>query len=158
MYAELIDLLSCHLLDPHEREEMARQVANAPHDTEYNWAGDFQEIAIAAALADQLADFVAWADNIESTHEQIQDMFDRDFPDFPKELTGEEHGVALYFAWLDKELSKMAVEEGGYDVVELDTGADDNLRLLVVFRKDVARILELATALNLGIHRPKGDQ
>lgn len=153
MYLELINLLTCKGLDFRELKDIAEQVASAPDDPEYEWAQGDASVAIGCELAGRLYDFAAISDKADEMHEQIQDMFDGDFPDFPG-AHEERWNAAAYSQWLDAELSQRAVEEGGYDAVMLDTGADENMNLFVVYRKDTPRILELADALGLRMYRP----
>lgn len=153
MYSELINLLACHGLGTEEVNEAAEQIASAPEDPEYEWTRGDASMAIASELVATLYEFAAVSDKADEMHEQIQDMFDAGFPDFP-DASEADWNAAAYFQWLDTELSQLAVDEGGYGAVMLDTGADDNMNLFVVYRKDTDRILELAAALGLTMYRP----
>lgn len=153
MYSELINLLACHGLDTEEVNEAAEQIASAPEDPEYEWTRGDASMAIASELVATLYEFAAVSEKADEMHEQIQDMFDAGFPDFP-DASEADWNAAAYFQWLDTELSQLAVDEGGYGAVMLDTGADDNMNLFVVYRKDTDRILELAAALGLTMYRP----
>ena len=158
MYPELIDLLTSRMLDPQERDDIAQQVAAAPDDPEYEWADGDAAMASSCELLNGLADFAATSDKIDELHEQIQDMFDEDFPEFPAAAiatgTGGRIDLTAYFSWLDGELAGRAVEEGGYEAVIFDTGADDNMSVFVVDRNDTDRIVQLAGELGLRIDRP----
>lgn len=46
------------------------------------------------------------------------------------------------------------MSDGGYDIVEVDDMATDNMHLFVVYRRDVVRILEIATSFGLDAKRP----
>ena len=157
MFSELIDLLTCGALDAQERSEIERRVAEAPNDPDYEeWSGGDDRIAIACALEDLLADFAATSDKRDELHEQIQDMFDGDFPDFPYDIAGRGMSILAYFDWLDAELAQHAVEKGGYGTVCLETGADDKLSVFVVYLSERERIVGLAHLLGLRIMTPEG--
>jgi hypothetical protein len=159
MYAELIDLLSSHMLEPHERDEIAERVVAAPDDPEYEWTQTYGDATVACAceLRDALDDFAATSDKIDEVHEQIQEMFDDDFPDFPYEAVRSGWGDGVdadkYAAWLDAELAGRGTEKSGYGFVVFDTTADDNMSVFVVDRNDIDRIIELAGELDLRIQR-----
>ena len=158
MYVELIDLLSDHMLEPHERDEIAERVAAAPDDPEYEWTRTYADATVACAseLRSALDEFAATSDKIDEVHEQIQEMFD-DFPDFPYEAVGAGWGDGVdgdkYGAWLDAELAARGTEKGGYGFVVFDTTVDDNMSVFVVDRNDIDRIIELASELDLRIQR-----
>ena len=151
MYPELLRLLACDDLEPGEPEELTRQILAAPDDPEYDWAQGDASIAMACELQAIMGEFAATSDKIDEAHEQIQDMFEDEFPAFPHEMFDGAHRIDgnVYFKWLNGELAERAGEEGGYEAVMFDTGADDRFTIFIVYRKDVARILELAAALGL---------
>lgn len=61
--------------------------------------------------------------------------------------------VPGYFIWLDSQLSEWKTDEV-CDIVEIDDTITDNMHLFAVYRKDIARILEIAASLDLSIRRP----
>lgn len=158
MYSELIDLLTSRMLEPQDRDDIARQVAAAPDDPDYEWTGGDTAMAVSCELLSVLQEFAATSDKIDELHEQIQDMFDEDFPGFPSAaITADTDGridLNAYFAWLNLELHKFGAEEGGYEAVIFDTGADDNMSVFVVDRNDTDRIVQLAGERGLRIDRP----
>lgn len=156
MYAELIDLLTCRLLESHEREEIEKQILAASANPEYEWAQGDEILAMAASLRDELYDYGAISDKIDEAHEQIQEMFDYDFPDFPDEIFKECDGTDLriYFKWLNDELAQRAIEDGAYEAIIFDAGEDDRICIFIPYRKDTNRILELAAALGFRMSRP----
>lgn len=158
MYPELIDLLTSRMLEPQDRDSIARQVAAAPDDPDYEWTGGDAAMASSCELLNGLDEFAATSDKIDELHEQIQEMFDEPFPDFPAStITAAMDGridLTAYFDWLNAELHKFGAEEGGYEAVIFDTGADDNMSVFVVDRDDTERIVQLAGQLGLRIDRP----
>lgn len=155
MLPELLRRLACDALEPGEPEELSQQILSAPEDPEFEWTQGDDAMAMACALQDALEEFAATSDKIDEAHEQIQDMFEDDFPGFPYEMfEGSRVDSKAYFSWLNTELAQRAVEEGGYEALIFETGADDRMTLFVVYRKDVERILELAAALGMRIVRP----
>jgi len=159
MYPELLRLLTCDDLEPGEPEELTRQILSAPDDPGYEWVQGDAAIAMACELRDILGEFGATSDKIDEAHEQIQGMFEGDFPGLPSELFDQAQRIdgRVYFRWLNEELARRAVEDGGYEIIAFDTGADDRFTLIVVYRKDAARILELAGALGLRMSAPARD-
>lgn len=156
MYAEIIDLLTCRLLESHECEEIEKQILAASTNPEYEWAQGDEILTIAASLRDELYDYGAISDKIDEAHQQIQEMFDYEFPNFPYELFDKDGrtDIRIYFKWLNDELSQLAIEEGGYEAVMFDAGEDDRMCMFLPYRKDTDRILELAAALSLRMSRP----
>lgn len=59
-----------------------------------------------------------------------------------------------YDEWLDTELEQRAVEEGGYDLIQIDGNGTDGMDALVVYRCCTADIIEAAALLRLTIGRP----
>ena len=110
--------------------------------------------AYALEIISQLGGYIASSDKIDELHEQIQDMFD-EFPDFPYELLKDrERGVLPYYEWLDAELAQRAVEEGGYDLIQIEGSGTDNMDALVVYRRDTADIIQAAALMGVSIERP----
>jgi hypothetical protein len=157
MITELIDLLTCGSLDSIERDEIEQRVVNAPSNPEYEWTIDERQ-AMSVEMVFSLGEYVASGDKLDEVHEQLQEMFEEPFPDYPYKLgsgkSTKSPSPLEYFEWLDAELAQRAVEQGGYDLVEFDTTIHDNMNLLVVYRQDIDRMIELATELELRISRP----
>jgi hypothetical protein len=147
--AELIDLLTIGELDANERDEIVAQVEDAPNNPDYDFPPGFDAMKIACELVAELGEFAATSDKGDELHEQIQDMFEDDFPDFPFALVRSEGGAQAYVEWLDAELAQRGAEQGGYAAVCLDTGADDTISVFVVYLKDRERVIMLGTLLGL---------
>lgn len=157
MLPHLIDLLTCSSLDSIERDEIAQRVVSAASNPEYDWTDD-PVIAMSIELIFSLSDYCASGDKLDEVHEQLREMFEEPFPDYPYKLGSGKFTKSPtpleYFEWLDAELAQRAVDRGGYDLVELDTMIDDNMNLLVVYRRDIDRIIEIGTELQFRISRP----
>ncbi len=155
MLSKLIDLLTCGSLDASERDAAVTAIAAAPSDPQYDWTGS-DDAARALALISALAEFIASGDKMDELHEQIQLMFEDGFPDYPHALEAEirAKGVLIYYEWLDGELSQRALAEGGYDLVSLEGSGTDDIDVFVVYRRDTARIIDIATDLGLRLTRP----
>ena len=157
MIEELLRLLSCDEMDAEELAAAVEFVRNAPDDPELAWTGGPKQ-ATTFAIYDALSEFVADSDKIDELHEQLEGMFEPPFPPFPHDDPSIQQSSFAYFRWLDDVLSKWAVAKGGYALVGIDPGFDDHLRVVVVYRKDTRRILELADALSVGLGLEDGSQ
>lgn len=144
---ELIALLACGAAADAELDAMTEAVENAEHDPDLEFMRDldadeawYREVALHSALGG----YTVVSDKIDELHEQVSDQFEDPLPEFPEAFWGEP--VDRYFAWLDAELAGRGVEHGGYRLLMLEAGLDDNMVACVVRRADVARILALASA------------
>jgi hypothetical protein len=157
MLANLIELLTCGLLETIDRDEIVTRVQNAPENPEFSWTSSPEE-AMSIELIGSLVDYVATGDKIDEVHELIQDMFEGSFPDFPHDLNadrpGERRVVLEYYEWMEEELSQWAVEEGGYDLIDVDDRCSENMNVFVVFRRDTDRIIQIGTELGFRLCRP----
>jgi hypothetical protein len=157
MLANLINLLTCGSLEAIDRDEIITRVQNAPEDPEFSWVSSPEE-AMSIELIGSLVDYVATGDKIDEVHELIQDMFEGSFPDFPHDLNadrpGERRVVLEYYEWMEEELSQWAVEEGGYDLIDVDDRCSENMNVFVVFRRDTDRIIQMGTELGFRLCRP----
>ncbi|MDE2428067.1 MAG: hypothetical protein KGM99_05020 [Burkholderiales bacterium] len=152
---EFVQLLSCNALDESEQDDIVRQIVNAPDDPEFEWA-DSPEQARLFALTFALGEYMATGDKLDELHEQVQRLFDDDFPEIPAPTLDDMEnggGAIAYFEWLETEFCQYSAEEGGYDLVELDMMGSD-MNAIVVYRKDTPRVLELAKQLDFKMQRP----
>jgi hypothetical protein len=156
MLIELINLLTCGLIDPIERDEIVVRVQNASQNPDLSWTSSPEE-AISIELIGLLADYVATGDKVDEVHELIQNIFDAPFPDFPHDLNadrpGERRVMLEYYEWMEQELAEWAVEQGGYDLIEVDDRCSENMNIFVVFRRDTDRIIQIGTELGFRICR-----
>jgi hypothetical protein len=152
MLEELLTLLSMGDIEAEALAEMCEFIEAAPDNPEFDWIDDAEQ-ARAFAIYDQLGDFIAESDKIDELHEQMVEWFASPLPPFPHDDEAVQQSSFAYFRWLDAQLAARAPEEGGYQLLSLELGLDDMLRVLLVWRRDVTRILELATAqgLRLGV-------
>ena len=153
LLSELLTRLTCGDLEGEELDEAVAAIGEAPSDPREEWVESDGE-AYALEIISQLGGYIASSDKIDELHEQIQDMFD-DFPDFPYELLQQDgRGVLPYYEWLDQELAQRAVDEGGYDLIQIDGSGTDNMDALVVYRRDTAGIIQGAALMGVTISRP----
>ena len=147
---ELIALLSCGDEDGEALEALAVQVEAAQSDPELAFMAELDADAAwyrAVALQFALADYTVCSDKIDELHAQIDDQFSEPLPAFPEAFWGEP--VDAYFAWLDERLAERGTDRGGYRLLIFETGLSDELVGFVVLRRDLPRILALASALEL---------
>lgn len=154
MIRELVDLLTCRELEPEELQSLVAEIDGAAEDPDLAWIEDpSPEELIQNALVFKLMDHIAVGDKIDEVHEQISDFFAEPLPDFPHRADGRGFLPDEYFAWLDPLLAERGVDGGGYELLLLEDTFSDNLHALLVWRKDTARVLEIATELALRIER-----
>ncbi|TDY35965.1 hypothetical protein [Janthinobacterium sp. 75] len=153
LLSELLTKLTCGDLEGKELDEAVTAITDAPSAPRDEWI-DSDAQAYAVAILSHLVDYIASSDKLDELHEQIQDMFD-EFPDFPYELLKESGGSVLpYFEWLDTELAQRAVEEGGYDLIQIDGNGSDEMDALLVYRRDTNDIIQAAALMGVTIGRP----
>ena len=153
LLSELLTKLTCGDLEGEELDEAVTAITAAPAAPRDEWIdSDAQAYTVAILL--QLAGYMASSDKLDELHEQIQDMFD-EFPDFPYEMLEDSGGSALpYFEWLDTELAQRAVDEGGYELIQIDGNGTDEMDALVVYRRDTNDIIQAAALMGVTIGRP----
>jgi hypothetical protein len=149
---ELVYLLTGGLLEEDELTERVNAIEHAQEDPDLAWVSS-PEQATEVALYGQLSEFIAESDKIDELHEQIADFFEPPLPDFPYQ-THQKMLPAEYYQWLDGHLAEREKADGGYGLLVLDIGIDDNVRALVVLRRDIDRVLELAEQLSIIISLP----
>lgn len=153
LLSELLTLMTCGDLEGEELDDAVAAVSAAPSSPQEEWVNSDGE-AYALEIIDQLGAYIASSDKIDELHEQIQDMFD-DFPDFPYELLQQDgRGVLPYYEWLDRELAQRAVDEGGYDLIQIEGSGTDNMDALIVYRRDTDKIIQGAALMGVTIARP----
>ncbi|MCC7705568.1 hypothetical protein IGS59_25320 [Janthinobacterium sp. GW460P] len=153
LLSELLTKLTCGDLEGEELDEAVAAITAAPSAPRNEWV-DSDAQAYTDAILLHLASHMASSDKLDELHEQIQDMFD-EFPDFPYEMLEESGGSALpYFEWLDTELAQRAVDEGGYELIQIDGSGSDEMDALVVYRRDTDDIIQAAALMGVTIVRP----
>lgn len=153
LLSELLTKLTCGDLEGEELDEAVTAITDAPSAPRDEWIdSDAQACTVAILL--HLAGYMASSDKLDELHEQIRDMFD-EFPDFPYEMLEDSGGSALpYFEWLDTELAQRAVEDGGYELIQIDGNGSDEMDALVVYRRDTDDIIQAAALMGVTIRRP----
>ena len=153
LLSELLTKLTCGDLEGEELDAAVAAITEAPSAPRDEWI-DSDAQACAVAILSHLAGHMASSDKLDELHEQIQEMFD-EFPDFPYDLLKESGGSVLpYFEWLDAELAQRAVDEGGYELIQIDGNGSDDMDALVVYRRDTNDIIQAAALMGVTIGRP----
>ncbi|MBE3024454.1 hypothetical protein GQ37_013610 [Janthinobacterium sp. BJB1] len=153
LLSELLTKLTCGDLEGEELDEAVTAITAAPSAPRNEWV-DSDAQAYTDAILLHLACYTASSDKLDELHEQIQDMFD-EFPDFPYEMLEDSGGSALpYFEWLDTELAQRAVDDGGYELIQIDGNGSDEMDALVVYRRDTDDIIQAAALMGVTIVRP----
>ncbi len=89
------------------------------------------------------------ADSYQDLFQQITDSFGKHvaFNFKPKQLAKVEPLTALNR--IQVQMSSMSKEDGGYTLVDISQPLDDELQCVLVFGKDVERVVELCAALDI---------
>jgi len=141
---ELLRMLSRHALSGAALTRAVEHLQRAGCDPELGELGGsaaFMTFALASELIEQMAS----SECLPQLHAQLSDLLTQPLPPMPAAESAP-HG---YFAWLDEQLAQRQREWGGLAALGLELGVDARLRLLLVYRRDVPRILRLAQRLHL---------
>jgi hypothetical protein len=153
MLRELVDLLTFRELESEELDSLVASIEAAADDPEFEWMEDPEPDELRqTALVFKLMQHFAVGDKIDEVHELISEWFDEPLPEFPETPGGPKATVSDYFAWLDPLLAERE-DGGGYEALVIDDRVSDNLNVIMVWRADTPRILELATQLALVVDR-----
>ena len=143
---ELLRMLSRHAFEGARLVRAAEHVQQAGCDPELLELGG-SAVFMAYALASELAELMAASECLPELHDQLSDLLVRPLPPMPCAAAA----PAGYFAWLDAQLAERHREWGGLAALGLELGVDARLRLLLVYRRDLPRILRLARGLGLPV-------
>lgn len=153
-------------LSPIEIAEALEYVDSASTNPEYRYILEHvnepaivKNILRTNAVVDWLDDegLVAKSDKIDEFHEQICDLFEDELPPFYTwGDTFADRTNTDYYAWLDELVAKLGDKEhGGYELLSIDPGRDDNQHAIAIERHNTAKILLLSRELNIRIDRLK---
>lgn len=156
--AELIGKISsgCMLEQDVQRiaEEAAQAYADAPAflaaNPDINYDDSFPIALGEWVVVGSLPDTVLFqAETYADLLQQIIDSFGPTvtFNIKPKQLKGVEPLTALNR--IQVQMGAMSKDRGGYTLVNFSQLLDDPLQVVLVFGEDLARVIELATALNI---------
>jgi hypothetical protein len=153
-------------LSPIEIAEALEYVNSAPTNLEYryilehvNEATILKSLLRTTAVVDWLDDegLVAKSDKLDEFHDRICDLFEDELPPFSTWWDNSPDRTNIdYYAWLDDLVAKLGDKEhGGYELLSIDPGRDDNQHAIVVDRNNTTKILLLSRALSIRIDRLK---
>ena len=147
---ELITLLLADFELENEEEIIANLTLAKENPTEYlkendaEWLEEFApEDALQFAITNEIYDFIIVGDKIDEIHELIVDEFEGDFPEYPYEL---KLNTQEYLEWVSKQVDENYPD---LELIEFGDSFGDSIQLLLVLKKDVARIKELASGFNI---------
>jgi len=147
---ELIHLLLADFELEDEEEIFANLKLAKENPTEYlkendaEWLKEFApEDALQFAITNEIYDFIIVGDKIDEIHELIVDEFEGDFPEYPYEL---KLNTQDYLEWVSKQIDEHYPD---LELIEFGDNFGDSIQLLLVLKKDVTRIKELASEFNI---------
>ena len=147
---ELITLLLADFELENEEEIFANLTLAQENPNEYlkendaEWLEEFApEDALQFAITNEIYDFILVGDKIDEIHELIVDEFEGDFPEYPYEL---KLNTQEYLEWVSKQIDENYPD---LELIEFGDSFSDAIQLLLVLKKDVARIKELASEFNI---------
>ncbi len=156
LLTQLIQHLSCGDLDAHEVEAIVgvclEAGANPSEVLAEHYGADAAQVArydpqgvTAFVIFIELEDYFAISDTVDELHEQIMAAFETPMlPDFPYENDFETLGD--YFAWLDGQLS---IHHPRYQLIQFGQSYTHDFQVILVYRADVERVLELCQQLGV---------
>ncbi len=145
-----------------EIDEALEYVASAATNPEYGYIAEHQnepDVLISllrtTAVVDWLDDegLLVKSDRTDEFHDRVCDLFDDALPPFTTWSDNSTDRTSTdYYAWLDRLVSKLGDKaNGGYELLSLDPGRDDNQHAIAVERSDTDRILLLGRGLSIRI-------
>jgi len=147
---ELINLLLADFELENEEEIFANLTLAQENPKEYlkendaEWLEEFApEDALQFAITNEIYDFILVGDKIDEIHELIVEEFEGDFPEYPYEL---KLNTQEYLEWVSKQIDENYPD---LELIEFGDSFGDSIQLLLVLKKDVARIKELASEFNI---------
>jgi hypothetical protein len=149
-----------------EIDEALEYVASASTNPEYGYLLEQQHhpdvlksLLRTTAVVDWLDDegLLVKSDKIDEFHDRVSDLFDDALPPFSTWWDNSADRTHTdYYAWLDQIVSELGDKaHGGYELLSLDPGRDDNQHAIAVERSDTDRILLLGRGLSIRIDRLK---
>lgn len=151
---ELIKLLLADFELENEDEIIANLTLAKENPTEYlkendaEWLEEFApDDALQFAITNEIYDFIIVGDKIDEIHEIIVDEFEGDFPEYPYEL---KLNTQEYLEWVSKQLDENYPD---LELIEFGDSFSDSIQLLLVLKKDVARIKELSSEFDIRCNR-----
>jgi hypothetical protein len=149
-----------------EIDEALEYVAGAATNSEYGYIAEYQHdpdiltsLLRTTAVVDWLDDegLLVKSDKTDEFHDRVSDLFDDDLPPFATWWDNSTNRTDTdYYAWLDRLVSELGDKaSGGYELLSLDPGRDDNQYAIAVERSDTDRILLLGRGLSIRIDRLK---
>jgi len=158
---ELLTLLTTGTLDPEELEAATEAVVLAVQDPdayfeqylneeEHGWLRDCGASMTEVALTEAIQQELCRSDKADELYEQVSEQFSDPLPAAPASC----RYLHEYLRLLDDALQQRGPQPGGYELLEFGDSYSDELQVLVVFRKDTARILELGQQLSIHVVRP----
>lgn len=144
--SDLLRMLSRHALSGAALTRAVEHLQRAGCDPELGELGGSAAF-MTFALASELIEKMASSECLPQLHAQLSDLLPQPLPQMPASGAAP-HG---YFAWLDEQLSERHREWGGLAALALELGLDRRVRLLLVYRRDVPRILRLAQCFHLPV-------
>jgi hypothetical protein len=153
-------------LSPIEIAEALQYVSLAPTNPEYQYIiehvtepGMVKNLLRTNAVVDWLEDegLVAKSDKLDEFHERICDLFEDELPPFSTWLDNSPNPTSPeYYAWLDELIAGLGDREhGGYELLSIDPGRDDNQYTIAIERNNTPKVLLLSRGLSLRIDRLK---
>ncbi|TYZ13358.1 hypothetical protein FY528_02815 [Hymenobacter lutimineralis] len=159
---ELLTLLTTGTLAPEELVAATETVVLAAQDPdayfeqylneeEHSWLLDCGASMTEVALSEVLEQELCRSDKADELYEQISEQFREPLPAAPPHY----RYLREYLQLLDAELQQRGPQPGGYELLEFGDSYSDELQVLLVFRKDTPRLLELGQQLGIHIARPQ---
>ncbi|MBC8083343.1 MAG: hypothetical protein H7Z21_09035 [Hymenobacter sp.] len=158
--AEFLTLLTTGTLEPEELTTATEAVVLAAQDPEAyfdqfldeeedGWLRDCGASMTEVALTSAVLDSLCISDKADELYEQLSDEFDEPLPEPPPKF----QYLAQYLRLADEAVCQRGPHPGGYELLEFGDSYGDELQVLLVFRKDTPRVLELGQQFGVKVAR-----
>lgn len=121
------------------------------NEEEHGWLLDCGASMTEVALTEAIQQELCRSDKADELYEQISEQLKEPLPAAPPHY----RYLREYLELLDAELQGRGPQPGGYELLECGDSYSDELQVVLVFRKDTPRLLQLGQQLGIHIARPQ---
>ena len=158
--AEFLTLLTTGELGPEELAAGTEAVVLAVQDPDAyfdqyldedqdGWLRDWSTSMAEVAATNAVVQALCISDKADELYEEISEAFSEPLPEPPEEF----QYLHEYMRFADEAIQQRGPQPGGYELLEFASSYGDDLQVLLVYRKDTPRVLELGQQLQVKVAR-----